>query len=306
MWRRILNIVLMILAWGAILAYILYALSLTRQHHDSLHIGEVKIEILDSTATSRLVSGEIVEKQLKKRGFKLVGESVSDVEFLAIKEQIEKNDFIERADIYTTLSGVMHIDITQRKPVMRLLVNGYNSYITSSGYIFRTPKESAYYTPVITGTFRPLTSPQFEGSTEEFYKAELKRLREKRAALLTSKSSPENIAKAQQRLRKREARVTARHDDLTRLTAFVQQIGNDDFWRAEVVQFVADTTSMGRLSLRLIPRSGGHTIEFGELEDIEAKMARLEKFYEEGLTKLGWDRFKTIDIRYDKQVICRE
>jgi cell division protein FtsQ len=72
------------------------------------------------------------------------------------------------------------------------------------------------------------------------------------------------------------------------------------------VQFVADTTSCGAVSLRMIPRSGDFVIAFGELNNVDDKLNKLEQFYNDGLRHLGWDKFKTIDIRYDKQVICRE
>jgi len=28
-------------------------------------------------------------------------------------------------------------------------------------------------------------------------------------------------------------------------------------------------------------------------------------FYKEGLSRVGWSRYKTIDIRFDKQVVCK-
>lgn len=278
MWRRILNIVLMVLAWGAILAYILYTLSLTKSYRENVCVERVEIDILDSTATKHLVNRSMVERELKNSRKLPIGKKMYEVNCLEIKRFIEENKFIENANVYPSLTGVLHIDIEQRNPIMRLRVDGYDSYVTTEGYIFRAPKASAYHLPVVTGSFRPLMPTNFEGSFKEFDN-------EKTRA---------------------SKRMTRSYEDFNNLIAFVKLISEDEFWSAEIVQFVAGTTSTGALSLQLIPRSGGHIIEFGELTEIEAKMARLEHFYEEGFTSLGWDRFKTIDIRYDKQVICRE
>ena len=306
MWRRILNIVLMVLAWGAILAYILYALTLTHRHKENLRVESVEINILDSTATTYLVSRDFMEHQLKTKGFTLVGKRVKEVDFLSIAESIEKNGFVERANVYASLSGKVYIDISQRKPVLRLRTNGYNSYVTDDGYIFRAPKESAYYTAVVTGTFRPIAAPTFNGHTKRLYKERVERIHKRIEEIKESHADTYQNNREYQRLLRQEKRITRQHKDLGRLTDFVQRIAEDDFWRAEVVQYIADTTSMGALSLRLVPRSGNHIIIFGELTNTEDKMQRLEKFYKDGLTQLGWERFKTIDIRYDKQVICRE
>jgi hypothetical protein len=93
-------------------------------------------------------------------------------------------------------------------------------------------------------------------------------------------------------------------DDFTNLINFVTQIKDDSFWGAEIVQFVADTTTMGDITLRLVPRSGDFIIEFGTMDDCEDKLLKLRRFYDNGLSSIGWSEYKTIDVRYDKQVIC--
>ena len=119
------------------------------------------------------------------------------------------------------------------------------------------------------------------------------------------------MASRRQSLEKRQAAIEARkkmllqrYDDFTSLISFVAEVGEDSFWGAEVVQFVADTTSMGDISLRLVPRSGDFIIEFGTLENAKEKLAKLHDFYDDGLSHIGWDEFRCIDVRYDKQVIC--
>ena len=94
------------------------------------------------------------------------------------------------------------------------------------------------------------------------------------------------------------------YDDFVNLINFVSQVEEHSFWGAEVVQFVADKNSLGEISLRLMPRSGDFVIEFGTLADGDAKLEKLEKFYDGGLVHIGWESFKIIDVRYDKQVIC--
>lgn len=108
------------------------------------------------------------------------------------------------------------------------------------------------------------------------------------------------------KIEKRQKKLNERYNDFTNLINFVTKVEEDSFWGAEIVQFVADTISTGEISLRLIPRSGDFIIEFGTLADGEHKLEKLQEFYDKGLSRMGWDRFKIVDVRYDKQVICTE
>ena len=116
----------------------------------------------------------------------------------------------------------------------------------------------------------------------------------------------EQLERRQRAIEMRKKKLQKKYDDFRNLLKFVEEIEDDSFWRAEVVQFVADTTSTGEISLRLIPRSGDFVITLGTLSARVEKMKKLQKFYDNGLSHLGWDRFRSIDLRYSKQVICTE
>ena len=114
------------------------------------------------------------------------------------------------------------------------------------------------------------------------------------------------LNRRRQIIEERKKKLYEKRIDFTNLINFVTRVGEDSFWSAEVVQFVADTTSKGEISLRLIPRSGNFVIEFGTLAQHAEKLDKLRKFYDNGLAYTGWERYKVVDVRYDKQVICTE
>ncbi|MDE7122884.1 MAG: hypothetical protein K2N93_00825, partial [Alistipes sp.] len=71
------------------------------------------------------------------------------------------------------------------------------------------------------------------------------------------------------------------------------------------VQIVARTTSSGALEVDLVPRSGNHLVRFGRLENRQRKLAKLMRFYRSGLAGIGWGEYRTIDLRYEGQVVCK-
>ena len=353
------------LLWVGVAAYIGYALSLSRVHDKGRKITKLEIEVADSTSRGYLVTSQGVRKWIKEGDRKLVGHEVQSVNLVDIERVIGENGFIERVAAYVNYSGVLRVEISQRKPFLRLMTDGQNSYITKEGYVFSVPSRSSVYVPVVTG---PYVVPFAQGYTgllrdeidrriqlhedeieklerekHPFYLREIsneqrkeelrkdrvrrewwrlesaenfsKRVVEKRqekAALrnryryeeILIRQGIDRLTQAQDNERNEQKKLEKNYQDFMKLLTFVGKVENDSFWRSEVVQIVARATPSGALEVDLIPRSGGHMIVFGKLERVDEKFSRLMKFYRNGLSKIGWNTYRKIDVRYDNQVIC--
>ncbi|MCF0195088.1 MAG: cell division protein FtsQ [Bacteroidaceae bacterium] len=86
----------------------------------------------------------------------------------------------------------------------------------------------------------------------------------------------------------------------THLPRLVSQLYADDFWLEEIEQIYVNRDS----TVTLVPHRGDHLIRLGRVENIRDKMSRLRTFYDQGLDKVGWNRYKTINLEYDNQIIC--
>ena len=88
-------------------------------------------------------------------------------------------------------------------------------------------------------------------------------------------------------------------------------------WVADVlrlVRFLADRKEwsdlVGQVSVRkggnlvLIPREGPEQFLFGAPTDIDAKFARIRKYYE-AVAPSQETPYRSVDVRYDNQIICR-
>ena len=117
--------------------------------------------------------------------------------------------------------------------------------------------------------------------------------------------SVQHITHRQESHRREQKKLEKNYEDFIKLLTFVEYVENDAFWRSEVVQIVAHSTPAGSLEVDLVPRSGKFTIRFGRLDGVERKFDRLARFYRQGLSRIGWDAFRSIDVRYDNQVICK-
>ncbi len=83
-----------------------------------------------------------------------------------------------------------------------------------------------------------------------------------------------------------------------------QFISSNPFWTSQVAQIdVAPSSADGSLEFDIVPVIGNHMVKLGNGENIEQKFGRLFIFYKQVLSTAGFDKYKTIDVRYSGQVI---
>lgn len=84
------------------------------------------------------------------------------------------------------------------------------------------------------------------------------------------------------------------------LTNLAQYINDDEFWSKQVQQIHVYSKD----EVSLYPRVGNHRIILGNTHNYEEKLDRLILFYEKGLPKTGWNKYKTINLAYTGQIVC--
>ena len=364
---RYLRYTLLTLLWVAVAAYIVFAASAVRRVRRTGTVGKLEIEVVDSSSQGHLVSAAMVRQWISHAGIKTLGTAVDAVDLTGIERLIARNGFVDKTVAYVSYGGTLHIEISQRKPLVRLLTDGMNAYVTADGYVFAAPRASSLYVPVVTGAYRPPFPASFVGSVRghidlerakidkriaelerekyPFFRRELQNdrnisalrrmrikkqwwrmessaafdarveeLRARKAELRRKyryearlvQEGIDRIAQRQEAERLKQKKLEKSYEDFMKLLTFVETVEDDDFWRSEVVQITAKTTPSGALEVELTPRSGRFAVLFGRLEDVERKFDKLLRFYRSGLSSIGWSEYRTIDIRYNDQVVCKK
>lgn len=86
------------------------------------------------------------------------------------------------------------------------------------------------------------------------------------------------------------------------LLQVVRAIDRSEFWKAQVEQINVTKDKQ----IELVPRVGDHLLILGTADDVENKLARLMNFYEKGLDNVGWNKYRSISVAYDNQVVCKK
>lgn len=151
-------------------------MSWARARRAELTVNSLEINIADSSSRGHLVTSAQVRSWLGRSGIRTVGAKAESVNLARVEELIADNGFVDRVNAYITYTGELHIDVSQCRPVVRLLTDGADFYITSDGYVFPAPRSSSVYVPVITGPYALPFSATYSGSVRKYVDAEKRRI----------------------------------------------------------------------------------------------------------------------------------
>ena len=86
-------------------------------------------------------------------------------------------------------------------------------------------------------------------------------------------------------------------DNIKNLALYIQQ---DSFWSAQVSQVVITPQS----TFNIIPVVGNQTILLGNADSLASKFDRLFAFYKQIWVKTGFEKYETISVMFDGQVVA--
>lgn len=166
--HKALKILFNLLLWGLIIGFVVFFHGRAERHRASTRVSNLSVIITDSLRNESLVSGTMVRHWIEQSGVKTVGEPVADVDLAALERSVRDKGFVDRVSAYLTYDGELRVEVSQRRPIVRLMVDGYDSYLTDEGFIFPSPTRSAVYVPVVTGGYQLPIPRDYVGSVEEY------------------------------------------------------------------------------------------------------------------------------------------
>lgn len=81
-----------------------------------------------------------------------------------------------------------------------------------------------------------------------------------------------------------------------------QRIHDDEFLTALVEQVYVDKKG----EVTIVPKVGRDKILLGQVEDLDEKFYKLKVYYEQGLKKIGIDKFDELDLKFKGQILERD
>jgi cell division protein FtsQ len=103
-----------------------------------------------------------------------------------------------------------------------------------------------------------------------------------------------------------DKKITSKADStlLHDISQAAQYISSNSFWSSQVAQVdIVNDCGPNCWQFEITPVVGNHVIRFGNGENIQDKFNRLFTFYQQVLSRASIDKYKTIDVRFEGQII---
>ena len=238
-----------------VMLFVVTLMSAVRQQK-TLVCSSIQVKIDYESGMSFLTTDEIVSKINTLADGEAVGKTLPALDLKAIEKGLLQDPYVSKAKIYIDHARVLHAEIIQKQPILRVMNND------GVGFYLSDKNDKIPLCPTFTAHV-PLAIGDVEMHTDFA----------------------------------RDSMV------LVQLYALAKYMQQDSL----IGSLIDHAYVLPNGELQLFPKFGYHTIEFGRADEtMREKFEKLKVFYKEGLAKLGWDKYKIIDLKYQGQVVCQK
>lgn len=129
----------------------------------TLTCERLEIAILDSMQNS-FVSKVDVKSYLDKEYGTYIGIALDSLDLTRMEDIIDGRSAVLKSQAYVTKDGSLHIDVTQRKPIVRFQKKDGGFYADAEGYIFPLQRSYASHVQIIDGNIPLAANSGYKGA----------------------------------------------------------------------------------------------------------------------------------------------
>ncbi|MFC2101923.1 cell division protein FtsQ/DivIB [Bacteroidota bacterium] len=221
---------------------------------------------LDYAEADVMITEADADSLIQSVAGEIKGKPLYQINTEKIERILNSYPYVASAHVYGTNTGDIYINIKQREPVLRIITESNKSYfIGAEGTLL--PFHPDYPVRVVVAT----------GAIPD--------------SMFISRRNPGSRSFVD---------PVVFSPMLTDLHKLASLIYRNPFLKAQVSQIYVNHQG----DYELIPKVGNHLILLGDAENLDEKFGRLMIFYKQGLNQIGWNKYKTINIKYKNQVVC--
>ncbi|MEI6122240.1 MAG: hypothetical protein WCQ95_01290 [Bacteroidota bacterium] len=253
--------------WAAAIILFLVLVVYVINRYNTNKCRSVAISII-APVDCTFISEDDVKSYISKVGDSLINVPLKNINVQRLESKINENPFVLSSKVYTTINGIVKIDIVQRIPIARVQ-NSYDQcfYISDDGHLM----------PLMKGkTARVLF---VNGSVRDLYWNQINLIVDTAQSKIDTSTS---------------------YKTLKTVYKIAKFIYYDSFWKAQIQQLFVNANG----DIELIPLVGKHIIIFGDDNNIAEKFDKLKIFYKRAEFINAWDKYDTININFKGQVVC--
>ena len=258
--------ILIISAWVLLVSGLIVTLGFATKQEGKQACRELNI-VVNADNDNYFLDEKDIADLLRTKGDSIIGQPIASVNVNKIEHLLYTNPWVRKADAYLSIDGVLQVNVDLKVPLVRVMTTaGESYYMDTDGKLMVWSQK---YTP------RVLVA---NGNIRQSYSANYK---------TDFSSIPEKDSIAAMNL-------------LYKIYTMAAAISKDELWNKQVESFKFN--SLG--DIELVPVVGDHVIIFGDTDQLHEKFNKLKVFYSEGLNHTNWNLYDTVNLKFNKQVVC--
>lgn len=256
-----------IFGWTLMVASLFVLAGFVEHENKTIVCKELRIAVDYQQGDIFVSNEEISRSVLSLFEGSIVGKPMKSLSLTRMRERITENPYIRSAQVYSSVDGIIFVNIIQYKPILRVFTTaGQSYYLSSEGTMLPLSEQYSARVPVASGYI-----------TDTY-------------------SIERNLVPGRLDWDEADRDLTI----LQKLYLMARYLDYSEFFKAQIDQIYVNA----QREIELIPKVGEHVIIFGGVNDLEEKFDKLRAFYNDGLRVNGWSKYTILNIKYKNQVIC--
>lgn len=230
-----------------------------------INVSKVNIKVSYGMSDTIVLATNINES-LKNEFGDFLKKQRKDIDQKKIESFLMHNPYIEQAQVYQTLKGVLNIEIKQREPIVRIYtLRNKEYYIDKLGKVILIDDNQLTDVVVASGNV-DVNNPNLDKNLDTID--------------IENKKGFDKT--------------------LSNIYYIAQKLASDSILNYQIDQIYVPAKG----NYELIPKIGNYIIRIGENKDLEEELIKLRYLYKEAFSRNGWDNYSFVDLRFRHQVVC--
>lgn len=230
-----------------------------------INVSKVNIKVSYGMSDTIVLATNINES-LKIEFGDFLKKQRKDIDQKKIESFLIQNPYIEQAQVYQTLKGVLNIEIKQREPIVRIYtLRNKEYYIDKLGKVILIDDNQLTDVVVASGNV-DVNNPNLDKNLDTID--------------IENKKGFDKT--------------------LSNIYYIAQKLASDSILNYQIDQIYVPAKG----NYELIPKIGNYIIRIGENKDLEEELIKLRYLYKEAFSRNGWDNYSFVDLRFRHQVVC--
>lgn len=230
-----------------------------------INVSKVNIKVSYGMSDTIVLATNINES-LKIEFGDFLKKQRKDIDQKKIESFLMQNPYIEQAQVYQTLKGVLNIEIKQREPIVRIYtLRNKEYYIDKLGKVILIDDNQLTDVVVASGNV-DVNNPNLDKNLDTID--------------IENKKGFDKT--------------------LSNIYYIAQKLASDSILNYQIDQIYVPAKG----NYELIPKIGNYIIRIGENKDLEEELIKLRYLYKEAFSRNGWDNYSFVDLRFRHQVVC--